>query len=131
MPKFGVTSQKRLSQCHYLLQELMNSVVAEYDITVLCGFRDKVEQERAYAEGKSKARWGQSKHNFMPSMAVDIAPYPIDWNDISRFEEMGKVVFKHWEQMPIEKRGGWELRWGKNFKGLTDFPHFEIRQVSK
>jgi peptidoglycan L-alanyl-D-glutamate endopeptidase CwlK len=129
MPSFSKKSRDRLATCHYLLQELMNSVIKETDITVLCGFRDKAEQERAFAEGKSKARWGESKHNSYPSMAVDIAPYPIDWNDITRFEELGAVVMRHWEEMPLAKRGGWELRWGKSFKGLVDYPHWELRSV--
>lgn len=131
MPSFSARSKGHLATCHYLLQELMNSVVTEYDISILCGFRDWAEQERLFLAGKSRARPGASKHNSVPSMAVDIAPYPIDWNDTARFEQMGAVVFRHWEAMPLATRGGWELVWGKGFKGLVDYPHFELRQVSK
>ena len=35
-------------------------------------------------EGKSKVRWPSGKHNTVPSMAVDVTPYPVVWDDRER-----------------------------------------------
>ena len=129
MPTFSKRSSKELGTCHYLLQDLMNRAIKETDFTVICGFRDKAQQEKAFAEGRSRAKWGQSKHNSWPSMAVDVVPYPIDWDDVDRFETLGIVIQRCWDEMPIEARGGWKLVWGKGFKGLVDYPHWELQKV--
>jgi peptidoglycan LD-endopeptidase CwlK len=127
MPKFSQRSTDRLSTCHRLLQRLMRSVVADLDITIICGFRGEGEQNDAYAIGASKLRWPQSKHNVSPSMAVDVAPYPIDWNDDERFKKMGQVVKEHWERIPVDERMGYSLSWGGDWKSFKDLPHFELR----
>lgn len=105
----------------------MLNVVKRFDITVLCGHRGEAEQNAAYAAGNSKLKWPNSKHNKTPSEAVDIVPYPINWEDTSRFEEMGQVVLDEWLKLDTEDTEKWQLVWGKTFKGLVDYPHFEIR----
>lgn len=85
-------SLERLGTCHPTLQEFVERVVhgidqgdlAEFnvkDVTVLCGYRGKAEQDKAYAMGNSKKQWPDSKHNATPALAVDIAPFPIDWTE--------------------------------------------------
>lgn len=106
----------------------MNSVIQETDITVLCGFRGPEEQNRAHAEGKSRARFGQSKHNSVPSMAVDVAPYPIDWNDWKRWKDLSVVVKRHWHAIDEEKRAQFSLHWGGDWTSLVDGPHWELRR---
>ena len=92
----GKTSLERLSSCHDDLQLLALDVAQRVDagelatagirdITVICGHRGKAEQDAAFARGTSKLQWPRSKHNQMPSRAVDIAPYPINWNDREAF----------------------------------------------
>ena len=127
MPKFSQRSLSRLNECHPLLRRLMLSVVEEIDISIICGFRGEKEQNEAYDRGASKLRWPQSKHNISPSMAVDVVPYPIDWNDERRFREMGQVVKQHWERIPADERLGYSLSWGGDWKSFKDFPHFELR----
>jgi len=105
----------------------MLGVVKRFDITVLCGHRGEAEQNAAYAAGNSKLKWPKSKHNKVPSEAVDIVPYPIDWEDTAAFERMGQVVLQCWEEMDPDDTAKWQLVWGKTFKGLVDYPHFEIR----
>ena len=83
---------------------------------------EKAEQEKAYKSGTSKAKWGQSKHNSKPSLAVDVVPLPLDWNDIPAFERLGEAVMKKADELNIK------IKWGKNFKGLVDYPHFELVQ---
>jgi len=108
---------------------LMLKVIKKTDFSVICGHRDANAQNLAYTQGHSKLKWPNSKHNKTPSEAVDIVPYPIDWNDTSRFETLGQIVMQTWEtEIDDEDKGDWELRWGKNFKGLVDWPHFELRR---
>lgn len=106
MPQFGERSLKNLESCHLSLQELFQEVVKEFDCSVLCGRRTKEEQNRLYDEGRSRARYPQSRHNFCPSLAVDVAPYPIDWNDKERFYYFGGFV------KGVASRLGIPVRWG-------------------
>lgn len=129
MPKFSQKSLDKLHDCHPLLQMLMLQVIKKTDFSVICGHRSKEDQDKAFAEGHSKLKWPNSKHNKVPSEAVDIVPYPVDWNDIGRFENLGQIVMQVWESgIDPEDKDGWELIWGKNFKGLVDYPHFELRR---
>lgn len=128
MPKFSARSLKNLEQCHPLLQLLMYEAIKVTDFSVICGFRGEKEQNEAYSRGNSKLKWPQSKHNQTPSLAVDIVPYPIDWNDERRFRTLGTVVKEIWAQLPEEKKEGWSLSWGGDWKTFKDFPHFELRK---
>lgn len=128
MPQWGQRSRDRLSTCHPLLQRLMDSVIAAVDITVLCGHRSEAEQNAAYRKGFSKLQFPKSKHNSVPSMAVDVAPYPIDWDDFEAFETLASVVKTHWNLIPPEERGGWELQWGGDWSRFRDMPHWELKR---
>lgn len=60
-------TQKELDTCHWAMKEIHLRAIpnAPYDYGVLQGFRSEDLQNRAFAEGKSDARWGESDHNFM------------------------------------------------------------------
>lgn len=120
MPTFGTASVARLRTAHPKLQSIMNACIQETDFTVLCGHRDQTEQESAFAAGKSKEHWPNSKHNSLPSLAVDIAPYPIDWNDLTRFQALLEVVQR------IANEQGIKVRFGRDFSTLHDWPHVEL-----
>lgn len=79
MAKFSSTSQEKLLTCHPDLQKVFKEVIKTFDCTILVGHRDQQAQDKAFAEGKSKKSWPDSKHNTTPSRAVDVAPFPIDW----------------------------------------------------
>jgi len=85
MPSFSTRSKSNLSQAQPDLQRLFNAVIKHYDCTVICGHRSQEEQDKAVAEGKSKVRYPYSKHNSFPARAVDVVPYPIDWDDREGF----------------------------------------------
>jgi peptidoglycan L-alanyl-D-glutamate endopeptidase CwlK len=120
MATFGSASLVRLRTADPRLQSIMNAAIKEYDFTVLCGHRDKKEQDAAYAAGKSKEQWPNSKHNSVPSKAVDIAPYPIDWNDLKRFQALLEIVGR------IANEQGIKIRFGRDFSTLHDWPHVEL-----
>lgn len=119
MPKFGKKSLEKLAECHPDLQKIAHELIKEMDVTVLCGHRNEMDQNTAFINGKSKLQWPRSKHNKKPSEAVDIAPYPIDWNNLARFHEMCSRV----EQ--IAKKLNIKLRLGRDFS-FKDYPHFEL-----
>lgn len=83
MNTYSEISKSRLTTCHRDLRVLFAHVIQDYDCSIICGHRDKEEQDKAYAEGKSMLRYPSSKHNKIPSWAIDAAPYEkgqgIDW----------------------------------------------------
>lgn len=133
MPKFGNRSKKNLSEAHPLLQEVFEEVVKHYDCSVIEGHRPQEEQDKAYHAGKSKLKYPQSKHNKKPSLAVDVVPHPIDWNDRDRFYYFGGLV------MGIAAAKGIDIRWGGDWDSDNDFkdqsfhdlPHFELRSTDR
>lgn len=124
---FGAGSQVRLATCDQRLQHVMDAALATapMDFLVTCGHRNKADQDAAVAAGTSRARWPTSKHNSLPSKAVDIAPWiggAIPWADTHSFIELGEHV------MATAARLGVPLRWGRYFTGLVDLPHFELAE---
>ena len=122
MPKLSNKSIQKLNTCHSDLIRLIEAVAETEKCAVICGFRGRYEQEKAYYTGKSKAKFGQSKHNYKPSQAVDVVPLPLDWEDIPAFEKLGEKI------MAKAKELGINIRWGKHFTGLADYAHFELME---
>lgn len=114
------TSRQKLNTCHSDLIRLIEAVAETEQCAVICGFRGMYEQEQAFLTGKSKAKFGQSKHNLKPSRAVDVVPLPLNWNDIPAFERLGEKIMTKAEELNIK------IRWGRDFTNLKDYPHFEL-----
>lgn len=125
MPKLSAKSQAKLNTCHSDLIRLIEAVAETEKCAVICGFRGRYEQEKAYYTGKSKAKWGQSKHNLKPSHAIDVVPVPLNWEDIPAFEKLGEKI------MAKAKELGINIRWGRDFTNLKDYPHFELMEKEK
>ena len=128
MPRFSKISSVRLETCDSRLQTLFNEIIKTYDCRVLCGYRGQEEQERAYREGRSKAKFGQSKHNAYPSKAVDVAPYPIDWNDREYFAHFAGYVKATADRLGLNIRwgGDWDRDGKSTDESFSDMPHFEL-----
>lgn len=120
MPKFSTRSLKARAELHPLLQKVVDEAIKEVDFVILDAQRGRGEQERAFKQGNSKAHFGQSAHNYAPAVAMDICPYPIDWNDVPKFVAMSKVV------KAKAKALGVELVYGGDWKSIKDYPHFEL-----
>ena len=129
MPRFGYTSKQKLSSCHPKLQELFNEVIKRVDCSVLGGHRGKEEQNKLHEEGKTKVRYPKGRHNAKPSNAIDVVPYPIDWNDRERFTLFAGYVLGVADRMGISIRwgGDWNMNFKVNDNKFDDFPHFELR----
>lgn len=120
MPKFSQTSQSRLAGCDPRLQELFQDVIQHQDCAILVGHRCEEDQNAACINGKSELVWPNSKHNTQPSLAVDAAPYPIDWDNIESFKLFGMFVKLRAKVLGIP------IRWGGDFRSFKDYDHFEL-----
>lgn len=125
MWKWGKTSLEIRAELHPKLQTLVDMMLANssFDMSIICGYRGKGAQEKAYADGTSKAKFGQSAHNYRPSYAVDIIPCcPIDWN----------VKNPRWKYMVENAKMcaaamGIEITCGYDYKTFKDCPHIELK----
>ena len=131
--KLGATSIRNLSTCHKDLIHLVRLVERRcpFDFTVLEGHRSIERQKELFDQGKSKIdgleRLGM--HNYNPSKAVDLAPYPIDWQDSKRFMVLGGVVLSCAKELGLTIRWGadWDMDGDYNDQSFDDLPHFELR----
>lgn len=106
----------------------MVAVVEQFDITIIHGHRGKKVQNEAFENGFSRKRWPESKHNRNPSEAVDIAPWPVDWDDMPRWYYMAGIVMATARRMgiPIRWGGDWDGDGDLNDNSLLDLGHFEL-----
>ena len=128
MPKFSNASRAALDSCDPRLKDLFLKVVQHADCSVLCGYRTEEEQNELVRTGHSKLQWPESKHNNFPSQAVDVAPYPIDWNDTNRFYHFAGFVRGMAAERGLELRCGadWDNDFDLGDQTFMDLPHFEI-----
>ncbi len=130
------TSLRRLATVAQPLRDLVRDVAAEMPLVVVCGHRTRAEQDEACRLGRSKTPWPTSRHNTLPSVAVDLAPLKngaIDWSDTALFGAMARLI------LATAKARGVDLRWGGDWDGdgrtrsdgdmdekFVDLPHFEM-----
>lgn len=126
MPKFSVKSINKLATCDERLQEILLDVVKHYDCTILEGHRSIERQAELYKSGRSKVKLG--KHNADPSLAVDVAPYPVDWEDRERFLSFGSFLKGVALTKGIKIRWGadWDSDWDFKDQSFDDLVHFEL-----
>lgn len=128
MPALSKISLERLATCDKRLQKLFTEVVKHYDCTVTCGHRGEVEQTEAFRTGHSKVKFPNSKHNSYPSKAVDVIPFPVDWQDTIRFYHFAGFVLATAKQLGIRVRFGGDWDEDLNFREekFRDLPHWEL-----
>ena len=144
-------SLSRLVGLHPSLEAVVKRAIqiTEQDFMVVEGVRTKEQCYINYGKGRTvaqctakgvpaqyakpnlaKVTWLNnplsSKH--VTGHAVDLVPYPVDWNDLSKFDKVAKAMYA------AAKELGVSIRWGANWdndgkfreKGEYDSPHFEI-----
>jgi len=125
---FSDRSYNNLKTCDLRLIVLMSYalVTSDIDFTVICGHRNKEDQNKAFDEGYSRVRFPNGKHNSLPSLAVDIIPYvPGEkdiWSRIDLFRKLGKHIKK------CSKELGIEIVWGGQWKHFKDYGHYELAE---
>lgn len=126
MPHYSELSKKALKTCHKDLQTIFNQVIRGVDCSILCGFRSEAAQTMAVEQGRSKVPWPYSRHNQQPALAVDVAPYPVDWNDKEAFVHFSGYVKGVADQLYLTGKVAHRLKWGGDFEGFFDGPHYEL-----
>ena len=146
MPTFGKRSKRNLATADIRLQELFEEVVKYFDCSVIYGTRTKEEQFDLYKQGRKliDGNWvktGQqpivtncdgliklSNHNYSPSKAVDVVPYPVDFGDTRRFYMFIGFVRGIATMMGIKVRAGADWDGDTQVKDQTfnDLAHFEL-----
>jgi len=134
MPKFSQPSLSKLSTCDLELQKLFFEVIKYFDCTILEGYRNQADQEKAFQAGNTKLHFPHGKHNQQPSLAVDVAPYPLNWSNTKRFYYFGGFVMGIAKRLKEEGKMTHGVRFGGDWDGDTevtdqtfmDLVHFEI-----
>ena len=126
MPKFGKRSKERLRGIDARLVSVLNELVKIMDVTIIEGLRSEQRQEKLLKEGSTKTKF--SKH--ITGKAVDLAPYPIDWNDRDRFHYFAGYVIGIASSMGIKIRwgGDWDMDTQTKDNNFDDLPHFELKK---
>jgi|TARA_Y100000310_G_C20600428_1_gene772722 hypothetical protein len=124
MPRFGSRSRRRLKGVDTKLVNVLNETIKLMDITVIEGVRSKKRQAELLKKGATKVKY--SKH--MEGKAVDVAPYPIQWDDRERFHYMGGIVRGVASQMGIKVRwgGDWDSDGEIKDNNFDDLVHIEL-----
>ena len=130
MPKFGKKSMSKLETCHEDLQQVFYQVIKHFDCSVLEGHRGEELQNKYFNEGKSKVKFPKGKHNANPSNAVDVVPWPIDWDDTDRMYYFAGFVkgVAAMLDIPLRWGGDWNDNTEVKDTGFKDLPHFELKQ---
>lgn len=124
--KLGKTSLERLGTIKPELQKVVRKAfeTMPFDVTVLEGIRTAERQRELVAKGASKTL--NSKH--LTGNAVDLAPWPIDWDDKARFNIMSEHVLAAAKELGIKVRwgGDWDMDGDWKDERFYDGPHFEL-----
>ena len=125
MYKFGKRSKERLKGVDARLVNVLNGLIKIMDVTIIERLRSKERQEQLLAQGKTKTKY--SKH--IEGKAVDLAPYPINWEDREMFHYMGGMLRGLGKAMGVNIRwgGDWDSDGDINDNRFDDLVHVEIK----
>lgn len=141
---YGKSSQERKATCDPRLQKILDELIKLMDHTIICGHRGQIDQDMAYAKKLSKTPWPLSKHNSVPSLAADVAPFygvtpNLRWPSAEIMRNADAQVFARYAYMIGLARGiasqmGINLRSGMDWDSdgeiadntFNDLPHLEL-----
>ena len=116
--KLGTRSLQSLSGVHPDMVAVVKKAIeiTGVDFTVIEGIRNINRQRELFKAGKSTTM--NSRH--ITGHAVDMVPWPVDWEDLERFEVMAEAMKTAAEELDIP------IVWGGDWKSFYDAPHFEL-----
>lgn len=122
----GTTSLRRSEGVHpkmMAIPELALSYgIIDFMVLKDGGTRTMKFQKSLVAKGVSKTL--KSYHLIQADSyghAIDLAPLPIDWNNIQPFMLMATVMFRAAAEL------GEQIDWGGHYRSWKDYPHFNLR----
>ena len=149
MFKFGAASKKKLEDVHEDLVKILNLAVSRspIDFGISEGHRSIERQKELYAQGKSKIDGvnKKGKHNYFPSLAVDVYVYHSDAAtrrkicfDTNHLSLIAGVIIATQKELLEKGEISNSIRWGGNWDGdgvivydqsFLDMPHFELKAL--
>ena len=134
MNKYGKQSLKVRGEIDDALRIVMDFVLPALDHKLVCGIRGQQEQDECFANGSSKKKWPDSKHNIKPtdppnkkSDAADADPYPLLPGDRGHNHSVHFAGFVTGAAYVLHRLG--EIRRPIRHLGFTslgDWRHFEV-----
>ena len=129
MYKFSKRSLDNLKNVDQRLVDICNELIKEIDFTVIEGYRTLERQKELFDAGFSKIDGikKKGKHNYSPSLAIDIIPYKKGHNPFDGSEESTKM-FKELNKSfdKVAKKLGIKYEWGGSWKTFVDLPHYQV-----
>ena len=135
----GAKSLERLAGVHPRLVAVVKRAIAisPQDFLVLEGVRTPERQRELYAQGRTKpgkvVTWTLTSNHFKNAKtgyghAVDLCPFPVDWNTASKFDAIYRAMMKASAELDTPIRSG--MDWDRDGKlreaKESDSPHFEL-----
>tara|TARA_R110000772_G_scaffold7145_6_gene24491 strand:- start:2319 stop:2696 length:378 start_codon:yes stop_codon:yes gene_type:complete len=116
--KLGTRSLQNLSGVHPDMVAVVKLAITitDVDFAVIEGIRHIDRQRQLLKAGKSTTL--NSRH--LTGHAVDMVPYPVDWEDLKRFEQMANAMQEAADELEVP------IVWGGDWKTFYDAPHFEL-----
>jgi peptidoglycan L-alanyl-D-glutamate endopeptidase CwlK len=155
MKKISLSSRSlsMLSGVHSDLVRVVERAIqlSGQDFTVLEGVRTEQRQRELYGHGRTAAElkaagvnpslskpgdkvvtWTLKSNHFKQvdgfGHAVDLVPYPVDWDTLSKFDAIADAMMRAADELGVSIRWGadWNMNGKRREKGETDNPHFEL-----
>lgn len=149
----GTRSISKLDGVHPDLVRVVKRAIdlTSQDFMVLEGVRTEQRQRELYGQGRTPAKlvaagvdpalakpklqmvtWALKSNHFKQAdgygHAVDLVPYPVDWNDLAKFDAIADAMMQAADELGVAIR--WGADWNRNGqpreKGESDSPHFEL-----
>lgn len=129
MYKFSQRSLDNLKNVDERLVRICNELIKRVDFTVIEGFRSPERQKELFNKGFSKIDGisKKGKHNYSPSLAIDIIPYKKGHNPFDGSKEsdiMFDNLAKEFKQ--VAKELNINITWGGDWQSFVDKPHFQL-----
>ena len=139
--RFSALSRSRLKGVHPDLIRVVDRalMLSSVDFMVIEGVRTPERQRALYAQGRTKpgriVTWTlRSRHLVQADgfgHAVDLAPYPLDWEGPARFpkfDAIARAMFAAADDLGVAIRWGadWDRDGKSRERGDSDSPHWEL-----
>lgn len=129
--EFGHKSREVFATLDPRLQRVVKELLCYVDVSLIQGHRGKAEQNALYVQSKTKVKWPRSKHNRLPSLAVDVQPFPLpqDENDLrAALGYIAGLAMRIADEEDVQLRwgGDWNMNGDVTDNGFDDLWHLEI-----
>lgn len=149
----GTKSKSMLAGVHPDLVRVVERAIelTAQDFMVLEGVRTEKRQRELYGQGRTakelaavkidpalakpgmdRVTWTLKSNHFKQAdgygHAVDLVPYPVDWNTLSKFDAIADAMMKAADELGVSIRHGadWDMDGKRRERGESDNPHFEL-----